>query len=110
MKYLKSSNIKFGQMTKKEKDISFDLEGLKHLPKFKNVNWKGDPNRNAKNILQEYCQKFHYPLPEYKIIRKEGELNNPLFTVAVIGEVRINYKTKKLYLTGEGRARIFCRV
>ncbi len=114
MKYLKSSNIKFGQMTKKKKEESiwdsFNPEGLMHIPKSKNLNWKGDPSRNAKNTLQEYCQKFFYPLPEYKLIRKEGELLNPLFIVAVIGEVGINYKTEKLYTTGEGRARVFAEL
>ena len=80
---------------------------LKHLPKMKNVGWKGDPNRNAKNILQEYCQKFRYPLPEYNLIKTEGSSHEPWFIVAVIVEVGINNKSEKLYLTGEGNAVIF---
>ena len=97
-------------MTKK---IEFNIEGLKelkHLGKSKNRGWKGDPSRNAKNILQEYYQKFYYPLPEYKLIKKEEALHKPLFTVAVIGEVGKNLKTEDLYLTGEGPSRIYAEL
>ena len=51
---------------------------LKHVflsNKAKNIGWKGDPNRNAKNILQEYCQKFNFPLPKYKIITEKVSLS-----------------------------------
>ena len=93
-------------MTKKKKTKSiwdsYNSKGLAHLPKMKNIGWKGNPNQNPKNVLQEYCQKFYYPLPEYRLIKSEGPTYEPIYTVAVIGEVEINHKVVSLYLTAEG--------
>ena len=75
-------------------DIWINFDPNDHVPKRKNVGWKGSHKRNAKNILQEYCQKFYYPLPEYKVINND----EPLFTIGgVIGGVGINYKSEELF-------------
>ncbi len=41
------------------------------------------PVINAKNALQEYCQKLYLPLPKYSVINKEGLEHEPLYTVEV---------------------------
>ena len=108
LKVKKAKNM--GEEKEEEKKVddfwndNFDIDGLAHIPKSKNVGWKGDPNRKAKNILQEYCQKFYYPRPKYKLIIKEGTPHDSLFTAVVIGEVGINHKTEKLFLTGKGHS------
>ena len=107
LKVKKAKNL--GEEKEEDKKVDsiwdhYDSKGLAHIPKSKNEDWKGDPNRNAKNILQEYCQKFYYPPPEYKLIIKEGTPHDPLFTAVVIGEVEINHKTEKLFLTGKGHS------
>lgn len=91
-------------MTKKKKTVwdSYNSKGLAHLPKMKNIGWKGNPNQNPRNVLQEYCQKFYYPPPKYRLIKSEGPTHEPIYTVAVIGEVGINDKDVRLYLTAEG--------
>jgi ribonuclease III len=39
---------------------------------------------NAKNALQEYCQKLGYSLPTYEVVSKEGLEHKLLFTVEAI--------------------------
>ncbi|KKL65990.1 hypothetical protein LCGC14_2149440, partial [marine sediment metagenome] len=49
-------------------------------------------NKNAKNVLQEYCQKKYVPNPEYDLISQEGLDHKPLFTVEASVRVVINGK------------------
>jgi len=48
--------------------------------------------KNAKNVLQEYCQKFGLPLPHYREIKREGLDHQLIFTVEVIVEILIENK------------------
>jgi ribonuclease-3 len=40
-------------------------------------------SRNAKNVLQEYCQSQGWPLPLYKITGQTGPSHAPVFSVLV---------------------------
>lgn len=42
---------------------------------------EGGFQKDAKTKLQEWMQAKHLPLPEYKIIRMEGDAQDPIFTV-----------------------------
>lgn len=59
-------------------------------------NGKSEISKNAKNVLQEYCQKLGLPLPQYRLIKKEGLDHQPLFTVGVIVEALIEGKKETL--------------
>jgi ribonuclease-3 len=37
--------------------------------------------RDSKSLLQEYLQKNKYPIPEYRILKQEGDAHNPTFTI-----------------------------
>lgn len=52
--------------------------------------------KNAKNVFQEYCQKYGLALPHYHQIKKEGLEHQPLFTVEVIAEVLMEDKKEIL--------------
>ena len=75
----------------------------------KNKGWNGDPNMNAKNILQEYCQKFKYSIPKYWRIKTDGSLHAQIFTVSVIGKMG-SYKSEEMKFTGVGRTTKFAEI
>ncbi len=59
-------------------------------------------NKNAKNMIQEYCQKRSLPKPEYTLISKEGSDHEPIFTVEVSARVIINGKIEIKTANGMG--------
>jgi len=59
-------------------------------------------NKNAKNVLQEYCQKNFLPIPEYDLISREGPDHKPIFTVEASARVIINGKIEIKTANGMG--------
>ena len=83
-----------------------DIKVPTHIPKDWDYDWKGEPSKDAKSILQEYCQKWGYSIPEYKEILHQEEIqSHHHYTVAVILEARIDNEDKELYLLGGGRSK-----
>jgi len=70
------------------------------------------PSKNAKNALQEYCQKRSLPSPEYFVINKEGLDHKPQFNVEV--RVTVLISEKKVMISAPAsastkkRAEILC--
>ncbi len=59
-------------------------------------------NKNAKSVLQEYCQKRALPIPEYKLVDKEGRDHNPIFTVELSVKVITNGNIEIKSASGKG--------
>lgn len=70
------------------------------------------PTKNAKNALQEYCDKRRLPLPEYSVISKEGSDHKPQFNVEVRVAVLISEKKEIISASASAstkkRAEILC--
>lgn len=70
------------------------------------------PSKNAKNALQEYCDKRSLPKPEYSVINKEGLDHKPQFNVEV--RVAVLISKKKVMISASAtastkkRAEILC--
>jgi ribonuclease III len=73
--------VEFWEIIKNSKKLieSREKKPTENVP----INIQSIPKRhiNAKNALQEYCQKLGDSLPTYKVVSKEGLEHKPLFTV-----------------------------
>jgi ribonuclease-3 len=58
-------------------------------------------SRNAKSVLQEYCQSQRWPLPLYKITSQEGTSHAPVFSV----KVEVNASNQIFIYGGTGPTR-----
>lgn len=66
------------------------------------LRYYGDPHKNAKNVLQEYCQKNFSPIPQYILKDQIGPDHRPQFTVDVIINI-INLNGEKEIRNSEGK-------
>ena len=60
---------------------------------------------NAKNMLQEFCQKQGLPIPTYSLIEREGSDHNPIFKVKVLAYININEPDKESSALGIGKTK-----
>jgi ribonuclease-3 len=82
----------FGDLDKFRKDL-LDKRRRKKLLKLAVC------ERNPINLLQEYCQKRGYDLPEYRLISKKGKEHEPIYVIECLVKINaIEYK-------GEGKGR-----
>ncbi len=59
--------------------------------------------KNAKNTLQELCQKQNLPLPEYEEVKREGPDHEPFFQVKVTAKLFNKIPLLTYTAIGEGR-------
>ena len=62
---------------------------------------EGQSNKNAKNVLQEYCQKLSLPIPKYKLISREGPDHKPTFNVEVSIQIYVDGKIENKIALGK---------
>ncbi|OLS13709.1 MAG: hypothetical protein RBG13Loki_2673 [Promethearchaeota archaeon CR_4] len=61
--------------------------------------------KNAKNTLQELCQKQNLPLPTYTVLEHGGPDHKPFFKVQVTAYLFKDYPRQIFTATGEGRTK-----
>lgn len=62
-------------------------------------------NKNAKNVLQEYCQRRSLPIPKYKLISREGSDHKPTFAVKVSIQMIVEGEFEKQIALGKGNTK-----
>ncbi|MHA1339418.1 MAG: ribonuclease III family protein [Promethearchaeota archaeon] len=61
--------------------------------------------KNAKNVLQELCQKTNNPLPTYELIKEIGPDHDKQFIVRVTAQIRIGNQNNTFTAIGTGKSK-----